>query len=196
MRILLTDLLKYVFVCTIGLLLSVCSASPDADAPGNCKLSCDGAKIAGNNVRIRILSSSENAIASGCHGLTGGADYPTAIPVHFVVEQTNPSLPAGQNPPAGGETTPTPLVTNVGVPVSGVSFEPTIAGGLMSSTQTPDAPAKHMGIITSQDEWCTDSCGVGLVEVIPKCFGDNPNVVTLQIHSGQAAGVATITVSP
>lgn len=192
MKTLWKNLCKIIFLCGIASLLTVCSANPDPNSIGNCTLSCSDAKIAANNMRIRFLAG--NSLAIGCQGADGGQNYPGgSVPIQFVIEQTAPApLPAGTLP---GETAPTPLVPDVGVPAPGISFDASIVAGLMGPDNPDDPSAKYKGIVTSQSEWCTDSCGVGIVEIVPNCYAQ-VNTVNLQISSGAAAAVSTITVNP
>lgn len=198
MRLLWKDILRIGFLMVMGLMLNVCSASPDESSPGNCTLSCSGTKLAANNFRIRFLAG--NSIAAACHGIANGQNYPGVIPVQFVIEQNNPPpLPAGAipgNTPGSTEPGSTVLVSDVGTGVPALAFEPVIVGGFGGPNNPDSNDARYKGIQTSQSEWCTDSCGVGVVELVPECFGDNPNVITLQIHSGAATGTSTITVNP
>lgn len=191
----LSQVRKILFLCVSGLLLGVCSAYPDPSIPGTCSLSCGNPKIAAGNANIRFLGT--NAIKLACHGVTPGDPYPSTVPIHFVIEQpsSGPGLPTVDI--GGGASTDTSTSTSSGaVPVPGVSFEPTIIAGLTGPDNNPDdSAAKYKGIVTSQSEWCTDSCGVGYIEVIPLCFSDD-NEVRVQIHSGSAAAVTTLSVSP
>lgn len=185
------DVRALFLVGLLAILLGDCSASPDGNSIGNCQLSCTDGKIAPSNAKIRFLGGD---IKTACEGIASGTDYPSSIPVQFVIEQANPppSLPASTIP---GSTNTTDTST-APIPLAGVYFEPLILAGLMASNpDDPNGPAKYKGIFTPQDQWCTDSCGVGLVEIVPLCFGTT-NTVSLQIHSGAAAAVSTITVSP
>ncbi len=184
-------LIKFLITFMLSLLLQVCGAEPDPSSVGNCTLSCASAKIAAHDARIRFFGT--NALSVACQGAGSGVNYPGSIPIQFVIEQAQPAkLPAATLP---GETAPTPLVPDVGIPAPSVSFEASILSGIMGPSNPDDDSAKYKGIVTSQSEWCTDSCGVGIIEVVPLCFGTS-NVVTLQIHSGSAVGVSTISVGP
>lgn len=178
-------------LCLFSFLMSVCSAPRDASAPGACSLSCGNAKIGSNDMRIRFLTA---PIEAACLGVTPGDPYPQPIPIHFIVEKDEPTLPSGSSTTGSNNSTTSSdsIATSVS-PVSGVSFEPTVVGGLTGPENPDDPSGRYNGIITSQDEWCTDSCGLGLIEVVPLCFTDE-NLVTLQVHSGAAVANTTITV--
>ena len=170
------------FLIGIVIFLSHCSA--DTDSPGNCQLSCSDAKIAPVEAKIRLLSSK---LATACEGVASGSDYPQSIPVQFIIEKS-------VAPVSDSTDTNTTIST---VPLAGVSFEPLITGGLMATNPNdPNGPAKYKGIFTDQSEWCTDSCGVGLVEIVPLCFPPNSNDVGLEIHSGPVGTSTTINVGP
>lgn len=181
---------KLFLITLLALMLGECSANIDSDTPGNCSLSCADAKLAPSNARVRFLGPTDG-YKSACHGIASGSDYPTTIPIQFVIEgPAAPSLPASKI-----EATSTDVATSTGMPLAGVSFEPLIVGGLMAANpDDPNAPPKYRGVFTSQEQWCTDSCGVGMIEIVPLCFTDNSNIVTLEVHSGNAAGNTTVTI--
>ncbi len=193
-----TTISKTILVSGIGLLLSVCAPTPDPSAPGNCTLSCGNkTKIAAADMRIRFLDLPGDAMSLSCQGVADGEDYPGSIAVQFVIESTKAAdLPASQIPAAdGSEKTPDPLVKDVGMPAAGISFEPIVVSGWTGPYNPDSTRLRYRGIVTSQDQWCTDSCGVGSVELIPTCKSSS-NVISLNIHSGAATSNATITVSP
>lgn len=193
MKLIRQPIFKLVILCLSGVVLGVCSAIPDASSPGNCKLQCSGAKIPANNARIRFFNS---AVTVACHNSAASAPvaYPVSIPIQFIVEKENPpTLPSTAI--TGDGTAPTPLVTDVGQPLVGVAFEPTILSGFMGPDNPDDTSTKYKGILTPQDEWCTDSCGIGYLEVVPLCYSDG-NTITLGVHSGGSSSSMTITVTP
>jgi len=186
-----TVLLRCLFLTGIGLLVSVCAATPDPNSPGNCTLSCGGAKIAGNNARIRFLGGT--SWTGGCIGDFGQALQP--IPIQFVIEQPAiPPLPASDIPAGtGNEPKPTPFSSDVGTPISGIAFESFFVGGARADVNPGDTAEKYKGISTHQDEWCTDSCGIGTIEVVPTCIPTKTNIINLQIHSGSTTANYSIT---
>jgi len=174
-RHLFTVILFGVFV-----FLSRCSAS--SDGPGSCTLSCGGAQIAPAEARIRLLA--QPAVA--CDGAANGTDYPQSVPVPFVIEKTVPSYT---------DATDTNTIVST-IPLAGVSFEPLIVGGLMAANPNdPSQPSKYKGIFTDQSEWCTDSCGNGLIELVPLCFTNGQSVI-LGLHSGNVGTAVSIVVGP
>ena len=52
---------------------------------------------------------------------------------------------------------------------------------------------QYKGIRTAQEEWCTDSCGVGMVELRPWCTTKTQEVKVL-LRSGSVAKEVTVTV--
>ena len=80
------------------------------------------------------------------------------------------------------------------VPVPTVSMEPVISGIMSDNPEhNPNVviengvftPARYKGIVTPQENWCSDACGVVTMEV----FADCPEVgetteVKAQVHTG------------
>jgi hypothetical protein len=182
-------LYRSLFLSVFSLFICVCAATPDPSSPGSCKLTCANSKLPANNARIRLLGG--NAITLACQGIAAGQNYPESVPIYFIIEQTSAVLPTT---PIPGEKAPDPLVADVGTPVAGVSFEPAVLAGIGGPANPDDTASKYKGIITSQDEWCTDACGVGVFEFVPLCTGA-VNTITLQVHSGGASTTTTLTVN-
>ena len=122
--------------------------------------------------------------------------YPGILPIRFVLESPTRTLPAATLPGAkdgSGELPPTAInPDSLGTPVSAVGFEPIILRGSMdTSSQDPNIDPRYAGIQTPEDEWCTDSCGVGSINLTPQCL-DN-NTISVLIRTGSVAKVMTIT---
>ncbi len=175
-------------------MIASCSGSPDLqESGGACSLQCSGAIIAGDEVHVRFMTA-EN-LSLSCAGLKKGDPYPGAVPVRFIVERPKKKLPASQMP---GETPSSDFETHekYGIPVSGVSFEASILGGIMvTSTNPGDNRYRYAGIQTPVEEWCTDSCGVGSIEIQPTCL-EETNTVTVGIRSGSAFSSTKLTLTP
>ena len=130
---------------------------------------------------------------------TAGSDYYAEVPIYFVVEKPSTPLPAEEIPGDSKNISETDKVSTreKTIPLGGVSFNASILSGTMSDKRNPDDDSdEYKGIITPQDEWCTDSCGKGRIKMIPHCEED-ANEVSLLITSGAAASKAfAITVQP
>lgn len=188
------DLSRYLYFGLVAGLWS-CAATPDSsESRGTCALQCSGSRIAGAEMRIRFLT--ENLQVS-CAGIADNQEYIGSVPIRFVVENPQVDLPADNVPAVGtnNEEEATPFNPTQGQPVSGIGFEALVASGFLGQ-QNPDDPRfKYKGILTPKDEWCTDTCGVGTIDILPLCKQVN-NVVTILIKSGSVLGTVQVTVSP
>jgi hypothetical protein len=121
--------------------------------------------------------------------------------VRFVVEKRYQTLPAdprsAEEDPTGtgGTSTTAPTPGEQWQPVSGVSFHPLMLQGLGGGDYNGENRDRFKGVLTSPDDWCTDSCGVGSVEIKPQCK-KTVNEVKLGIFSGALSELITITVNP
>jgi hypothetical protein len=198
---------SWIFFLHITCLLA-CSTGPDGNnAPGTCSLDCRSAKIGSNEMRVRFLSPPKLDLY--CYGLDNTA-YPNNVPIRFVVEKRNNSLPAEKrsttaNSPAesaesdtasGSDSTTdaTPVAGENWVPVSGVSFSPLLLQGEGGVTNA-DPRDRYQGVVTPPGDWCTDSCGVGAVDFKPLCR-TALNDIQLGIVSGSLSGTIQILVNP
>ncbi|MDD9950985.1 MAG: hypothetical protein OXT67_05410 [Zetaproteobacteria bacterium] len=212
------NLQKYCITILVFLSLVGCGAEPDYEfASGNCALSCENAIVGGSDMRIRILSP-QSGFVTQC-GNTGGGDpddHPSEIPVKFVIEKPRKALPAEGASSTGqgsginadeGNAKPEAEATAEGEgastepivwePVAGISFQPMYYGGVVGdqtrNSENPDDPL-YKGILTSQANWCTDTCGVGSVRIKPRCFSESENTVSVGIFSGNIFNSTTFTV--
>lgn len=197
---------KLLMPVTLGFMLNVCGADPDIDeAPGVCPLSCFNAKIGSKEMQIRFLSEE---ISISCQGIADGQPYIGTVPISFAVESPERKLPASSvvsGPGGATEEEPKPFEADTvkGTPAPKVSFEAVVIGGYLGSSDLADTSFdnpdderyKYRGILTSMDEWCTDSCGVGRVEIVPQCKSQ-VNTITLLVSSGPVSKEIKITVNP
>jgi hypothetical protein len=198
---------RFALILTSAALFRSCGADPDlSDAPGVCKLDCGGAKIGSDDMNIVPFT---NNITVNCNG-AGAANYDGTVQVRFAINRPKPTLPAstigssstdssassgtGGGAP-GGTVGSTGGAMGSTVPVSGVSFEALVVSGVMGPSNVDDSRAKYKGIATPMDEWCTDSCGVGAIDVIPKCSSSS-TTLTLLIKAGPVASPVTLTIAP
>ena len=185
--------------------LFTCSAPPDPNAPpGFCSLNCAGAVIAGNETNIRLIGASDGEeITVNCQATEAGSSYFSKIPIRFSFEKNASPLPAetipGDKqglPESASNTNPNRQTV---VPLGGVSFEVAVIGGSMSTDAAEANPSDpndyYRGILTPQDEWCTDTCGVGTLEIKPKCEQDQ-NDILLLVRSGNVGKILKVIVEP
>jgi len=158
-------------------------------------------------MRIRFLTGG-NGTGPGTIGLkcfeTAGADYPLKIPLRFIIEKPRVILPAESA--VGGETlggsVVTPNEAAGWVPVSNIGFEPLLVAGLAEAVPSADGDPldpsqtldQYKGVLTRLEQWCTDSCGVGSIDVQPSCKSADTNTVVYSIVSGGLEEDVTITV--
>jgi hypothetical protein len=184
-------------VLVLACLLVRCSA--EVDAPGVCKLDCSSAVPATPGTTIQFIGFASNEkLSLGCEK-TAGNNYYAAVPIHFMIQKPATKLPA-ETIPGDAEHLPPADVGNTRdttTALAGISFDISVLAGSMANKKNPSNPAdQYKGILTSQDKWCTDSCGVGFVEIVPRCELD-VNDVWLLVRSGAAAASKfNITVNP
>ncbi len=176
---------KYILLGLAARALAGCASEPDLEnTPGTCKISCSKPKLASSSMRVRILGEKVDYNCSAKE-----ATALTPVPIRFVIEKPRVNLPAdisSGDPTLGG--TAAQKVENSNdqwVPVSNVSFQPLVYAGILDST-TEDTGAfdPSDGVLNDVDTWCTDSCGVGSIDIRPMCIPDTTNQIVLGILSG------------
>lgn len=192
--------------------LYFCSAEPEADRPGSCKLDCGSAKIAGSEFKITPLTQVGDV---ECGIVADGAYSEVSKPVLTKFLVTAPRIKAVPKPIASSDDTgddnvlPTDF-EDTEAPVGGVSFQPIVYGALSpgkTNAENADVsagsgdvdpllnfvvtPAQFSGIVTPKSEWCSDTCGVMSLEIWPLCIGgDSSNNVRVFLMSGGASSGA------
>lgn len=71
-------------------------------------------------------------------------------------------------------------------PVPSISIDPLVSGILGDHLPEGSDEARYKGVTTPIENWCSDSCGVVSLDVVPKCIPDAgaQNKVTVQVSSG------------
>ena len=180
-----------------------CAADPDFDtSPGSCSISCSDAKIGSNDMRIRFIFPEGDASPLLPLRCFNNADtvYPKLIPIQFVFEKPRRILPAEQiggdgDTVIGGSGGELGERNNAQqwVPVSGVGFRPVlIAGEVPNINDVGDEFYNGDGVSTPEEEWCTDSCGVGTINVRANCVAQQINNVQFGIISGSLNNIVKI----
>ena len=150
------------------LLLNSCSNK--SESPGLCSLNCDNAIIAPIEGRLIPLVSSYNY---SCGAGQGGQPVSDPVLIKYLAVYQEAS---GQGQEAAATTND--LISASRMPLASLSFEPVIFGQRSSAPEhNPNVeingdiitPAKYKGVLTPRDNWCTDTCGVASVEVVPLC---------------------------
>ncbi|NRA43592.1 MAG: hypothetical protein HRU09_01415 [Oligoflexales bacterium] len=202
-RIFLTIKKTLPLISALSLLKIGCAGEPDfAEAPGVCALNCTDTKLPANDMRIRFLLPQGITVSDplplACFDVVN-ADYVNEVPIRFVVEKRRSILPAEQDGPIdvviGGERPDFANDANAWVPVSGIAFQPLLLAGIMDPLNPANqALDRYKGIVTPETEWCTDACGVGSLEVRPRCLANATNAVQVGIISGSLYGIANLEV--
>lgn len=188
----------------MGFMKASCAADPDlANAPGTCTLNCVGAKLGSNDMRIRFLTNNLTVNCFERSNANPEVDYFTEIPIRFVIEKRRRILPAEMDPNGtvlggeivAGDENDQGADAEKWVPISGISFQPIVASGIggTSINEVLDLP-RFQGIRTPDTEWCTDSCGVGALNLLPRCKANGTNILNLGVSSGALYNTTTINV--
>ena len=183
-----------VIVSSLHFYLGGCGANPDTEVSlGSCKLNCSGARPATTEMAIRLFSQE---IAIDCSGLTSDSDYNRSIPIKFAIEKNPPGDLPAENLPGATDGESDNLTTGIKSGVAGIGFSVNLVGGMLSATRAnpDDSDPKYNGILTGKTEWCTDSCGVGSIEVMPLCRKTD-NEIILLLQSGLVASTIKIKVA-
>ncbi len=180
-----------------GFALSCGTEADPSNSPGTCRKSCESTRLANKDMRIRFLSPSD--ISLNCYGNVEQA-YQQSLPIRFVIEKKYTALPAeagtdgSSSGSSGGSATGGGGEVGLWQPVSGISFYPLLMQGQGGNTNSDPRP-DFQGVETVSDEWCTDTCGVGSLNIRPLCRSE-ANTMKLGIFSGSLSGVMGITMDP
>lgn len=188
---------------SFALLKISCAASSDLDngAPGVCPLNCGSSSLPSNDMRIRFLLpegiTQATPFTLNCFDIAN-ADYVNDVPIRFVVEKPRYPLPASEpgTEVIGGQIPRTNVDSPDWVPVSGVAFQPLLLAGIMDPlNQENQQLDRYKGIVTPETEWCTDACGVGSLDIKPRCLSGAVNNISVGIISGSLYGQFNVSVS-
>ncbi len=152
-----------------AMMFIACAAEPEGD-PGLGSLDCSGAKLAAPEFIIEPVATPDSTECAQI-GFSGGVARPKiSVTLRFRVYANKKDV-SGQD---------TKFFK------AAISFNP-IVGGNFDQEETNEEnrdDAKYSGIRTPKSEWCTDSYGVGSIEVVPVCQQASDNNMSIQIQSG------------
>lgn len=157
-------------ILLFNLLVASCSAKPED--PGMCALKCGGAIIGPNDPEFAIESMTEGPKLQ-CK--KGSSDDAGTVVVRFrVVEKIDNGADEDKRPRR---------------PVPNISIDPLVTGILGDHMPEGSEEPRYKGVTTPVENWCSDSCGVVTLDVVPKCIPDAgaQNKVTVQVSSGALA---------
>lgn len=146
--------------------LAACSYQPED--PGQCKLVCGSAIIAGNDPQFSIELKT-GLVATECGTAMAGnavGPYRTEFLIGEAIKDQNGA--------------------NAGIrPVPNLSIEPIVVGNRPTVNNENDADSRYKGLLTLRDNWCSDACGVVTLDTVGLCPGPGASdELSIQIHSG------------
>ncbi len=157
---------SFISLSLATLLLGACSYQPE-DA-GQCALVCGNSIITGNDQPVSISLKTPIVQTECATALAGTAVGP--FRTGFLVGEA--ILDQSGNP-AGVR------------PVPNISIEPLLIGNRPIVNNENDADTRYRGLLTLKQNWCSDSCGVVMLDTIGQCPGvSGSDELTIQIHSG------------
>jgi|GEM_PF-1822344 len=153
--------------------LWACSA-PEDENTGYCRLSCSETALAASNYKIApIIVPDDFACTADAVGeaVSGKIAWLITAPIDRI---------------GGGGST-------ADVERSAIGFNVSFGGSPKFIDTTPagntDEPG-HLGVITPQSEWCSDSCGLATVAVTGTCSADKAIDYSVMLNSGAAVSEA------
>lgn len=165
-------------ILLITKLTSSCSVKPEK--PGLCALKCGGAIIAPRDPGFSITPLSQ----PGTLKCSAAGDF-GVVQVQFLIAEKTGDSAAAPDPTAGVGAGLMLADTVRETTVPSISFEPVIYGAMSPNTKPEDNDeTRFQGVVTPAANWCSDSCGVMSLELVPTCVPDETNEVSIQAHSG------------
>ena len=148
--------------------LWACSA-PEDDNTGYCRLSCSETSLAASNYKIALrIAPDDFACTADAVGeaVSSNVKWLITAPIDRI---------------GGG--------SSAEVERSAIGFNVSFGGSPKFIDTTPagntDEPG-HLGVITPQSEWCSDSCGLATVAVTGTCSADKDIDYSIALNSGAA----------
>ncbi len=187
--------------CLILLVLSLsaCAVQPDAGSEGKCNLDCSSTAIgSASGIGIKTITTDYTL---NCGAVTTPYSLGRPVTVKFKIynEQGGDVFDPGAD---DGQF-------NVEIPITNISVTPEILGVRDACATSTDVatvsgsagnctvdPYEYHGIVTPRAEWCSDSCGVAVVEYVPVCLTQSHEIsTTLMSGSATAVDAGTHTVT-
>lgn len=192
----------------VALTLLQCKGESEPDLPGSCPINCSGAAVASPDM---VLQSSIAPADITCFNADGVQDVrPAAQPVRFIFRSlgVRGSAPGGlqRDRRRDGEPGSIPIpkpgrppIEDLPLaPIGGIAFFPEISGAYApqktnaenaSIVEDPKGvftvtPYQMAGLVTGKSQWCSDACGIMVVEVWPMCLPGAENPLSVQVRSG------------
>ena len=163
-----------------------CAVQGEKETPGQCKISCSGAKAGAYEFVLTPMQGDINFdcgkyYAEGETWRTLGTDV--VLKFSLTNEVSDVALDSGKF-----------VETKKKVPVGNIKFTPQILGVMDADFTDPENgkkvdsfqtdPSGYAGIRTPKSEWCTDSCGVATLKIRPVCVRGGVNEVTVDLKTG------------
>lgn len=170
---------RLVLALSSGILtMAACSVKPDE--PGLCALKCGNAILGPADPGVKIKKLTADPELTCDKGLAAPQDFGPVQVQFLVAEEIQDPTKAGADPTAGGGEPPVR-----GIPF--ISIEPVVTGAVSPTTfpEGKENDSRYTGLRTAASNWCSDSCGVVTVELVPTCLtAGSVSTVNVQVHSG------------
>lgn len=155
-----------ILLLSVSLSLVACSYQPEDE--GQCKLICGGAIIGGND-NPNSIALKTPVVETVC-GVSAAGGPSGPYRTGFLIGETI--------------TDQTGAATSVR-PIPNISIEPLIVGNRANANNENDTDSRYQGLLTLRDNWCSDSCGVVMLDTMSLCPGiGGKSELSIQIHSG------------
>lgn len=156
------------------LTLPITCGRPPGDYSGICNADCSNALIATNKMIITSLVA--NPIEIECNGGQTPGETHAPFPLRFRIER--PSMEIGSD--GSDEGSEEGEGSGDMLPATAISYDYQLLDGILSED------------INNFETSCTDSCGTGMLEIVPVC-GPNDNIIQVLIQSGPISETLTVT---
>lgn len=143
-------MLPKIQILTIALMMTGlvgCTATAKTD--GSCKRQKAPCPIGGGNMKGHALTGAVKIKSCTVGATLSNQKY------QFLVYEDTSSAKKSEETAESKESTDNFSAVPSRIPKAGISFTPVVSGGLT--------------LVTPQEEWCTDSCGIATVEFTPIC---------------------------
>ncbi len=161
-----------IIVCLLITSFWACSA-PEDENTGYCRLSCSENSLAASNYKIASRSTPGDFACTAAE-----VDEAVSVNVKWLITAPIDRIGGG---------------SSAEVERSAIGFNVSFGGSPKFIDTTPagntDEPG-HLGVITPQSEWCSDSCGLATVALTGTCSADKDIDYSVMLNSGAAVSEA------
>lgn len=162
---------RLALVWLAAFVLVSCSA-PEDDNPGYCRLSCSSTSLAAQDFTLAV-----NVKPADWKCDQGDVGKLINVVASYVFSSSVDTISGGGS----------------SVNRSGIAYDVKYSGNAKYIETTPAGnkdESSHLGVITPQAEWCSDSCGIATINVTSTCRVDVDGTLSLMLTSGAATSQA------